>query len=264
MIECSGIHFAYAGHQALAGVDLTVRAGEIVALLGTNGAGKTTLVDLVRGLLSPAAGTIRVLGRDPRRERRALAPLIGLVPQDSGFTPGLTSAETLRLWTGLNGRAASGTLAEVGLDRRARVKVRHLSGGERRRLDLAIALSGDPPLLVLDEPTAGLDPESRDTAWDVLRRRVTAGATVLVTTHYLEEASQYADRFAVLHEGRVARSGSGDAAAAFRAVTAGQNPAGQGGAPQDRAGQDTAARGRAQGAAGQGAAGQGAAGEAWR
>jgi ABC-2 type transport system ATP-binding protein len=222
MIECSGIHFSYAAYPALAGVDLTVHAGEIVALLGTNGAGKTTLVDLIRGQLRPAAGSVRVLGRDPCRERRSLAPLVGLVPQDSGFTPGLTSAETLRLWTGLNGRAASGSLAEVGLERRARVKVRHLSGGERRRLDLAVALSGDPPLLVLDEPTTGLDPESRDTAWEVLRGRVSSGATVLVTTHYLEEASQYADRFVVLHEGRVARSGRGDAVAAFRAVTTGE------------------------------------------
>ena len=220
MIECSGIHFSYSDYHALSGVDLTVRSGEIVALLGTNGAGKTTLVDLIRGQLRPSAGAVRVLGRDPCRERRALAPLVGLVPQDSGFTPGLTSAETLRLWTGLNGRAASGSLAEVGLERRAKVKVRHLSGGERRRLDLAIALSGDPPLLVLDEPTTGLDPESRDAAWEVLRDRVTSGATVLVTTHYLEEASDYADRYVVLHEGRVARSGTGDAAAAFRAVTA--------------------------------------------
>ncbi|MEV7628500.1 ABC transporter ATP-binding protein [Actinoplanes sp. NPDC089786] len=219
MIECNGIRFSYAGHEALAGVDLSVQAGEIVALLGTNGAGKTTLVDLIRGMLTPAAGTVRVLNRDPRRERRSLAPLIGLVPQDSGFTPGLTASETFRLWTGLNDRPATGSLAEVGLERRARVKVRHLSGGERRRLDLAIALSGDPPLMVLDEPTTGLDPESRGAAWDALLDRVASGAAVLVTTHYLEEASQYADRFVVLHEGRVARSGSGDAEAAFRAVT---------------------------------------------
>ncbi|MFG1603599.1 ABC transporter ATP-binding protein [Actinoplanes sp. NPDC049265] len=227
MIECSGIRFSYAGHEALAGVNLSVRGGEIVALLGTNGAGKTTLVDVIRGLLKPATGTVRVLGRDPRRERRVLAPLIGLVPQDSGFAGGLTAAETLRLWTGLNGRAATGSLAEVDLASRARVKVRHLSGGERRRLDLAVALSGDPPLLVLDEPTTGLDPESRGAAWDVLRDRVAAGATVLVTTHYLEEASQYADRFVVLHEGQVARSGSGDAAEAFRAALAGDGSMGE-------------------------------------
>jgi ABC-2 type transport system ATP-binding protein len=219
MIECHALRFAYRKFEAVKGVDLTVRRGEILALLGTNGAGKTTVVDLIRGLLVPSAGTVRVLGRDPCRERRSLAPLIGLVPQESGFASGLTAAETLRLWTRLNGRGADGSLAEVGLEGRARVKVKHLSGGERRRLDLAVALAGDPPLLVLDEPTTGLDPESRDAAWAVIRERVDNDTTVLVTTHYLEEASRYADRFVVLHGGEIAREGSGDAEKAFREVT---------------------------------------------
>ena len=225
MISCTALRFSYRAFEAVAGVDLRVGPGEVVALLGTNGAGKTTVVDLIRGHLTPAAGQVRVLGHDPVRRRRDLSARIGVVPQDSGFTPALTVAETLRLWTGLAGRpltaaAAAGLLAEVGLRGRAGVRVRRLSGGERRRLDLAIAVAGEPDLLLLDEPTSGLDPESRDDAWALLGRRRAAGAAVLVTTHYLEEAAAYADRFVILHRGRVASTGGpgDDAAAAFRAV----------------------------------------------
>jgi ABC-2 type transport system ATP-binding protein len=225
MISCIGLRYAYRSFEAVAGVDLHVPRGEVVALLGTNGAGKTTVVDLIRGHLTPAAGQVRVLGRDPVRFRRDLAPLVGVVPQDSGFTPALTVTETLRLWARLAGRplpagGVSRVLAEVGLEQRADVRVRRLSGGERRRLDLAVAVAGDPELLLLDEPTAGLDPESRDAAWALIGRRRAAGATVLLTTHHLEEAEAYADRFAVLHRGRIAATGvrGDDPAAVFRAV----------------------------------------------
>ena len=219
MIFCAGLRYSYGRFEAVAGVGLAVGAGEMVALLGTNGAGKTSMMDLIRGFRRPSAGTVRVLGRDPARCRRELARLVGVVPQDSGFAPALTVAETLRLWARLGGHRVPATgLAQVGLEERAGVAVRHLSGGERRRLDLAVALAGDPPLLLLDEPTTGLDPEARDILWALIRRRVESGVTVLLTTHYLEEAEAYADRFAILHRGRVVAGGErgADVAAAFR------------------------------------------------
>lgn len=227
MISCTGLRLFYRRFEAVAGVDLDVGRGELFALLGTNGAGKTSMMDLIGGHLRPSAGTVRVLGQDPLRCRRELAPLVGVVPQDSGFAPALTVAETLRLWARLAGHRMSATaLGEVGLEDRAGVAVRHLSGGERRRLDLAVALAGHPPLLLLDEPTTGLDPEGRDDLWALIRRRVAEGATVLLTTHYLEEAEEYADRFAILHHGRVAVTGErgADLAATFRAALAADRP----------------------------------------
>jgi ABC-2 type transport system ATP-binding protein len=222
MISCAGLRYSFGRFEAVAGVDLDVGGGELFALLGTNGAGKTSMMDLIRGHLRPAAGRVRVLGRDPFRRRRELASLVGVVPQDSGFAPALTVAETLRLWARLGGHRMSATgLGEVGLADRAGVAVRHLSGGERRRLDLAVALAGNPPLLLLDEPTTGLDPEARDGLWALIRRRVEEGVTVLLTTHYLEEAEAYADRFVILHQGRVVASGErgADVAGAFREAT---------------------------------------------
>jgi ABC-2 type transport system ATP-binding protein len=219
MMTCSGVRYCYRGFEAVAGVDLDVGRGEIVALLGPNGAGKTTTVDLVLGQLRAAAGTVRVLGRDPVPARRELAPLVGVMPQESGFAPGLTVAETLRLWARLRSHRDPGSLGRVGLADRAGVRVRHLSGGERRRLDLAVALAGDPPLLVLDEPATGLDPDGREAAWALIRGRARAGAGVLVTTHHLEEAERYADRFVILRGGRVAARGNTGVAVAYREVT---------------------------------------------
>jgi ABC-2 type transport system ATP-binding protein len=212
-LHCAGLRYAYGAFEAVAGVDLSVPSGCLFALLGTNGAGKTTLLEVLRGHRRPSAGRARVWGRDPARDRSRLAARVGVLPQDSGFAPALTVSETLRLWARLAGRAptAAGVtagLAEVRLEHRAGVAVRQLSGGERRRLDLAVAVAGDPPLLLLDEPTTGLDPESRDDAWAAIRRRVRGGASVLVTTHYLEEAEAYADRLAVMHRGRIAVAGT--------------------------------------------------------
>jgi ABC-2 type transport system ATP-binding protein len=212
-IICAGLHYRYGTFAAVRGVDLTVRSGELFALLGTNGAGKTSTLEMLRGHRRPAAGHVRVLGADPGRQRRRLARRVGVVPQDSGFAPGLTVAETARLWTRLAGHRdaaarAARAVDDTGLGHRAGVRVRQLSGGERRRLDLAVALAGDPALLMLDEPTAGLDPESREQTWGLLRERLAGGTTVLLTTHYLEEAETLADRLAVLHRGQVAVTGT--------------------------------------------------------
>ena len=197
-------------HEAVRGVDLTVARGEVFALLGTNGAGKTSTVELVEGLAQPSAGQIRVFGRDPFTDRAQVRHRTGVVLQDAGYPAGLTVAEMAEYWHGTLTSPASidDTLAAVDLAHRSKVEVNRLSGGERRRLDIALALLGNPELLVLDEPTTGLDPESRRTIWELIRAHVAGGATVLVTTHYLHEAEELADRIAIMHEGRIAREGT--------------------------------------------------------
>ncbi|MBB4753713.1 ABC transporter ATP-binding protein [Actinoplanes lobatus] len=197
-VSCRGLRFAYGPR----GVDLEVAAGEMVALVGVNGAGKTTTMELLIGHRRPAGGTIRVLGRDPYAERRRLATEVGVVPQDSGLAPDLTVTETLRLWLRLHRRpVATELLGAVDLEHRAGMRVRQLSGGERRRLDLAVALCGRPRLLLLDEPTSGLDPDSRARTWKLLREHRDAGTSVLVSTHYPEEAEGLADRIVVMDGG---------------------------------------------------------------
>jgi ABC-2 type transport system ATP-binding protein len=213
MAESVGLRFSYGRSQVVRGVDLDVREGELFALLGTNGAGKTTTLELLLGHRRPSGGTVRVLGRDPWRDRRSLAADVGVVLQEGGCAPELTVAETVRLWLRLHRRrhvvrTAGALLEELHLQHRAAVRVRQLSGGEGRRLDLAVALCGDPRLLVLDEPTSGLDPQSRAHTWAVLRKRLRGGITVLVTTHYLEEAEALADRVAIMHAGKVAAIGT--------------------------------------------------------
>lgn len=206
-VICRDVHLSYGSYRAVRGAELDVGPGELLALLGTNGAGKSTLLDALLGLRRPDAGTIRVLGLDPYRARRRLAADVGVVLQESGCAPDLTAAETVRLWLGLHRRPASrvtALLAEVGLEHRAGLRVRRLSGGERRRLDLAVALCGDPRLLLLDEPTSGLDPRARARTWAVLRQRLARGATVVLTTHHVEEAETHADRVAVLDDGVIA------------------------------------------------------------
>ena len=204
-VICRDVHLSHGSYQAVRGADLDVGPGELFALLGINGAGKSTLLDALLGLHRPDAGTIRVLGKDPYRSRRRLAPDVGVVLQESGCAPDLTVAETVRLWLRLHRRLpvshAESLLAEVRLEHRAGLRVRRLSGGERRRLDLAVALCGDPRLLLLDEPTSGLDPQARSHTWAVLRQRLQLGTTVVMTTHYAEEAEALADRVAVLRDG---------------------------------------------------------------
>ncbi|MEV8503903.1 ABC transporter ATP-binding protein [Actinoplanes sp. NPDC051475] len=195
-LTCRRVGFSYGPYEALQDVDLDVRRGEIVALAGANGAGKTTLLEVVLGLRRPASGTVCLLGRDPYRERRRLAHAVGAVFQESGCAPDLTVAETVGMWRRLHRRPVGDhdPVAELNLEHRERIRVRQLSGGERRRLDLAVALIGEPDLLVLDEPTTGLDPESRVLVWDLLRHRRRKGTSVLLSTHLLEEASPHADR----------------------------------------------------------------------
>lgn len=196
--------------EAVRGVDLRVGRGELFALLGTNGAGKTSTVELVEGLARPSEGSIRVLGHDPHTERRLVRHRTGVVLQNSGFPPSLSVAEMARLWHGTLSHPAPAdeALDAVGLADRADVETAKLSGGERRRLDIALAIMGRPEVLVLDEPTTGLDPESRRTIWALVQGLVAQGTAVLLTTHYLEEAEQLADRIAIMHAGVIAREGT--------------------------------------------------------
>ncbi|MCL7430216.1 ABC transporter ATP-binding protein [Streptomyces sp. YS415] len=211
VIEVTDLRRVYGGgFEAVRGITFSVARGEIFALLGTNGAGKTSTVELLEGLAKPAAGHVRVLGHDPFAERAVVRPRTGVMLQEGGFPSELTVAETARMWAGCvsGARPEDEVLALVGLGRRAGVRVKQLSGGERRRLDLALALIGDPEVLFLDEPTTGLDAEGRRDTWELVRTLRERGTTVLLTTHYLEEAEGLADRLAILHEGRIAAAGT--------------------------------------------------------
>jgi ABC-2 type transport system ATP-binding protein len=187
-----------------------VRRGELFALLGTNGAGKTSTMEVLEGLAPPAGGEVRVLGCDPCRERARVRCRMGIMLQEGGFPADLTVAETGRMWAGTLSapRPVGEALELVDLGHRAGVAVRSLSGGERRRLDLAMAILGRPEVLFLDEPTTGLDPESRRRTWLLVRELLGSGTTVVLTTHYLEEAEELADRLAIMHQGRIVRAGT--------------------------------------------------------
>jgi len=196
--------------EAVGGIDLDVRRGELFALLGTNGAGKTSALEVIEGLAPATGGTVRVLGLDPYADAPRLRPRLGIMLQEAGFSDGLTVEETARMWAGTltAPRPVPEVLAEVGLEGRRAVRVSALSGGERRRLDLALALLGGPEVLFLDEPTTGLDPESRQAAWRLIRRLLDAGTTIMLTTHYLEEAERLADRIAIMQGGRIVTAGT--------------------------------------------------------
>ncbi|MFE2722047.1 ABC transporter ATP-binding protein [Kitasatospora sp. NPDC059327] len=214
VIEVTDLHRHYgsgnAGYHAVRGLDLTVGRGELFALLGTNGAGKTSTMELIEGLAAPTTGAVRVLGHDPYRERADLRPRIGIMLQEGGFPGDLTVAETGRSWAGMTSgaRPLEEALELVGLADRRGVRVKQLSGGERRRLDLAMALLGRPEVLFLDEPSTGLDPEARAAVWRLVRELRAQGTTVLLTTHYLEEAEELADRLAIMHRGRIVTAGT--------------------------------------------------------
>ncbi|GAA2604277.1 ABC transporter ATP-binding protein [Streptomyces axinellae] len=214
-IEVEGLKRRYAAgksgtFEAVRDISFSVREGEIFALLGTNGAGKTSTVEVLEGLARASAGSVRVLGLDPYTQRAYVRPRTGVMLQEGGFPSELTVAETARMWAGVTSEArpAHEALTLVGLGARTDVRVKQLSGGERRRLDLALALIGRPEVLFLDEPTTGMDPEGRRDTADLVRRLSAEGTTVLLTTHYLEEAEQLADRLAIMQAGRIVAAGT--------------------------------------------------------
>ncbi|MCP2338347.1 ABC transporter ATP-binding protein [Actinomadura rupiterrae] len=200
----------YGEFEAVTGISFDVAHGELFALLGTNGAGKTTTMEALEGHRPAHAGEVRVLGRDPYRERRAVRPRLGIMLQEGGFFADLTTAETVDHWRGFvpDPRPRDELLDMVGLREQAKVRTRQLSGGQKRRLDLALALTGQPEILFLDEPTTGMDPEARHATRRTVAELVRNGLTVLLTTHYLEEAEQLADRLAIMHRGRIVVSGT--------------------------------------------------------
>ncbi|MDO4260122.1 MAG: ABC transporter ATP-binding protein [Actinomycetaceae bacterium] len=195
---------------AVNNVSLSVERGELVALLGVNGAGKTSLVELIEGLAPATSGQIRVLGGDPVKNRAQIRPHTGIMLQEAGFAGALTVKETVHMWAGTltNPRPVEEGLALTDLTHRANVRVKSLSGGERRRLDLTLATLGRPQILFLDEPTTGLDPASRRRTWDLIRGMLNEGTTVLLTTHYLEEAEELADRVLIMAGGQIRVEGT--------------------------------------------------------
>jgi ABC-2 type transport system ATP-binding protein len=211
-VEVDGLRRSYGRFEAVRGVSLRVERGELFALLGVNGAGKTTTIEVLEGVQRPTAGRVRVLGLDPFRDRAAVRPRTGVMLQDGGLTGSLTVRETLRVWRALTARPRSTEeVAEmVGLDERLDVAVEQLSGGEARRLELALAVLGRPELLFLDEPTTGMDPASRRRTWQIIRELQRTGTTLLLTTHYLEEAEALADRVAIMRAGQVVATGTPD------------------------------------------------------
>ncbi len=214
MIEARGLRRVYGegatAYEAVRGIDLDVTEGEVFALLGTNGAGKTSTFDLLEGLASPTAGEVAVFGLDPVRDRRQIRPRVGTMLQSGGLPAELTVTETLEMWRGTcsNPTTVEDVLERVRLTDRADVRVAALSGGEQRRVDLACALLGQPKLLFLDEPTTGLDPESRRGTWQLLADLKSAGVTMVLTTHYLDEAEALADRVAIMHRGEIVVCGT--------------------------------------------------------
>ena len=209
MIEVDDLVVAYGSVRAVQGVSFQVAAGEVVALLGRNGAGKTSTMQVLAGHLPATAGRVRVAGGDPHADRAKVHRHVGIMLQEAGFLGELTVAETVDAWRrfGHDPLARDEVLDLVDLRAQARTRVGRLSGGQRRRLDLALAVLHRPRVLFLDEPTTGLDPEARHNTWEVVEGLAAGGATVLLTTHYLEEAERLAGRVLMLEAGRLAVSG---------------------------------------------------------
>jgi ABC-2 type transport system ATP-binding protein len=209
-VRVRDLHKSYGSVEAVRGIDLDVGRGEIVALLGPNGAGKTSTVEILEGYRERTSGEVSVLGHDPARGEPALKARIGIVLQASAGERYLTAREIVAMYAGYYPRARQPDelLELVGLAPQARTRIKKLSGGQRRRLDLAIALAGDPELLFLDEPTTGFDPSARRSAWSMVRELARLGKTVLLTTHFMDEAQALADRIAVLVDGRIVAEGT--------------------------------------------------------
>ena len=209
-IVVEGLRKDYGARAVLTGVDLDVRAGEVFSLLGPNGAGKTTTVEILEGYRAATAGFVRVLGFDPSTHARELRQRTGVVLQECGFPSHLKVGEIIEAWRAYYARprALDELLDVVELREEQATLVRRLSGGQRRRLDFALALAGDPDLIFLDEPTTGFDPEARRRCWSAIENLRALGKTVLLTTHYLDEAERLADRVAILSGGTIRAVGT--------------------------------------------------------
>jgi ABC-2 type transport system ATP-binding protein len=208
-IAVTGLRKSYGDLEAVRGIDISVQTGEVFALLGPNGAGKTTTVEILEGYRERTAGEVNVLGFDPARRSRAMRKRIGIVLQSTGVDPYLTVRETVALYAGYypSSRNVDEVVELVGLGEKSTARVIKLSGGQRRRLDVAVALAGDPELLFLDEPTTGFDPGARRNAWEIVRNLTALGKTVFLTTHYMDEAQHLANRVAVIAKGEIVAEG---------------------------------------------------------
>ncbi|MGI5429175.1 ABC transporter ATP-binding protein [Streptomyces sp. CA-179760] len=209
VIDVERLNLSYGDFHAVKDLSFQVRKGELYALLGTNGAGKTSTLETVEGHRAATSGTVRVFGRSPR-DRRAVRPRMGIMLQESGFSPDLTVKESVRIIGTLSRRGDSveRVLDIVDLTHKAGTKVSQLSGGEKRRLDFATAVYGKPELIFLDEPTTGLDIRSRDALWHAVDKLREDGSTIVLTTHYLEEAQARADRIGLMHKGTFHQEGT--------------------------------------------------------
>lgn len=209
VIDVERLNLSYGEFHAVKDLSFQVRKGELYALLGTNGAGKTSALETVEGHREPTSGTVRVFGHSPR-DRRAVRPRMGIMLQESGFSPDLTVRESVQLMGKLSQRTdrVERVLSIVDLTHKAGTLVSQLSGGEKRRLDFATAVYGSPELIFLDEPTTGLDIQSRDALWDAVDKLREDGSTIVLTTHYLEEAQQRADRVGLMHKGTFHQEGT--------------------------------------------------------
>ena len=209
-IEIKDLHKSYGDVEAVRGIDLTVEQGQCFALLGPNGAGKTTTVEIMEGHRQRTSGDVSVLGHDPGRNERAYKERIGIVLQETGMERFLTVAETIEMFRNYypHPRPVDEVIEVVGLQEKRDARVVKLSGGQQRRLDVAIGLAGDPELLFLDEPTTGFDPSARRAAWEMIENLKTLGKTVFLTTHYMDEAQKLADEVAIIVGGKIVAQGS--------------------------------------------------------
>ena len=212
VIDVRELRKSYGDVEAVAGIDLHVDRGEVFALLGPNGAGKTTTVEILEGYRNPTGGEVSVLGHDPERNEADLKRRIGIVLQSTGVDPYLTVRETVALYAGFypSPRDVDEVVDLVGLAEKRNTRVNKLSGGQQRRLDVAVALAGDPELLFLDEPTTGFDPNARRNAWEIVKNLTAIGKTIFLTTHFMDEAQYLAQRVAVIKGGEIVAEGPPD------------------------------------------------------